>query len=108
MTERVVTIPTSDVNMDDLRWKSRPVVILARDEADPRVAEQVRMLDAAAHGMGERDMPVLTEFGGEAGFELRLIGRDGTVKQRFDAPVAAETLFRIVDAMPMRQEEMRD
>ena len=31
---------------------------------------------------------------------------DGTVKQRFDKPVDAETLFEIVDAMPMRQDEM--
>lgn len=108
MTERVVTIPMDDVDMDDLRWKSRPVVILARDESDPRVAEQVRMLDAAAHGMGERDMPVLTDFGADTGFELRLLGRDGTLKRRFDAPVAPETLFEIVDSMPMRQEEMKD
>lgn len=108
MTGRVVTIPLAEVNMDDLRWKSRPVVIVAQNQADPRVDEQIRMLDAAAHGLGERDMPVLTDFGGEEGFELRLIGRDGTLKERFDAPVPAETLFGIVDAMPMRQEEMKD
>ncbi|MBB1498592.1 DUF4174 domain-containing protein [Paracoccus sp. MC1862] len=108
MTERVVTIPMADVDMDELRWKSRPVVILARDQEDPRVAEQIAMLNAAAHGMGERDMPVLTDFGGDTGFELRLLGRDGTLKQRFDAPAPAETLFGIVDSMPMRQEEMKD
>ena len=39
--------------------------------------------------MGERDMPVLTDFGAETDFELRLLGRDGTLKQRFDAPVPA-------------------
>lgn len=107
MTERVVTIPMADVDMDDLRWKSRPVVILARDEADPRVAEQIGMLEAAAHDLGERDMPVLTDFGADAGFELRLIGRDGLLKRQFDAPVKPETLFEIVDSMVMRQEEMK-
>lgn len=108
MTERVVTIPITDVDMDDLRWKSRPVVISARDEADPRVGEQLRILQAAAHALGERDMPVLTDFGAGTDFELRLIGRDGTLKSRFGSPVDAETLFEIVDAMPMRREEMKD
>lgn len=108
MTQRVVTIPITDVDMDTLRWKSRPVVIFARDEGDHRVSDQIRMLNDAAHGLGERDMPVLTDFGGEAEFELRLIGRDGTLKQCFDAPVTAETLFEIVDAMPMRQDEIKD
>jgi len=97
----------ADVDMDDLRWKSRPVVILARDQGDPRVDEQIRMLNAAAHGLGERDMPVLTDFGNEAEFELRLLGRDGMLKQQFDAPVSADKLFEIVDSMVMRQEEMK-
>jgi len=108
MTERVVTIPMAEVDMDELRWKSRPVVILARDQADPRVGKQIGMLNAAAHGLGERDMPVLTDFGADTGFELRLMGRDGLLKQHFDAPVSAERLFEIVDSMVMRQEEMKD
>jgi len=107
MTERVVTIPMAEVDMDDLRWKSRPVVIRARDEADPRVREQIGMLESAAHGLGERDMPVLTDFGAGSGFELHLIGRDGLLKKQFDAPVRPEALFEIVDFMVMRQEEMK-
>lgn len=106
MVQRIVTIPIREVDMDALRWKSRPVVITASDEADQRVSDQIRMLNDEAHGMGERDMPVLTNFGGGTEFELCLLGKDGSVKHRFDAPVAAAILFGIVDAMPMRQGEM--
>ena len=104
--ERVVTIPLSEADMDKLHGRARPLVIAAPSKGDGRVTEQLRILEAAAHGLGERYMPVLTDFGGVDGFELRLIGKDGTVKRRFETPVDAETLFEIVDAMPMRKDEM--
>lgn len=106
--ERIVTIPLGETDMDNLRWKARPVLIVAERELDERVATQLQMLNAEAHGLGERDMPVLTDFGAGQDFEVRLIGRDGAVKRRFTEPVPADTLFAVVDAMPMRQDEMRD
>ena len=44
---------------------------------------------------------------GEGEFAVVLIGKDGTEKERYGQPVAAETIFEAVDAMPMRQEEMK-
>ena len=38
---------------------------------------------------------------------LTLIGKDGGVKARWDSAVFNEALFAIIDAMPMRQSEMR-
>ncbi|WP_040605704.1 DUF4174 domain-containing protein [Salisaeta longa] len=40
-------------------------------------------------------------------FAVLLIGKDGTVKARYDAPVNARTLFERIDAMPMRRREMQ-
>ena len=40
-------------------------------------------------------------------FELLLVGRDGGVKLRRDAPVAASEITALIDTMPMRQAEMR-
>ncbi len=40
-------------------------------------------------------------------FTLVLIGRDGGEKFRSEDPVSAEKLFERIDAMPMRQQEMR-
>lgn len=42
------------------------------------------------------------------GFATLLVGNDGTVKKYWVAPVSAEGLFEIIDAMPMRQQEMRE
>jgi hypothetical protein len=40
-------------------------------------------------------------------FEVILIGKDGTVKLRNSEQVPVSDLFGLIDAMPMRQDEMR-
>ncbi len=40
-------------------------------------------------------------------FALVLIGKDGDVKHKSNAPVAADAVYEIIDAMPMRQREMQ-
>lgn len=98
--ERIVTIPLSEAEQDNLLGRARPLVITAPDASDPQVVEQMRMLQSRAPGLGERDMPVITDFRDGAAFQLRLIGKDGVERRRFTAPVPAETLFEIVDATP--------
>lgn len=41
-------------------------------------------------------------------FRVILVGKDGTEKRRDAEPVPVEALFAQIDAMPMRQREMRD
>jgi len=41
-------------------------------------------------------------------YENLLIGKDGGVKLKSDAPISNEKLFETIDAMPMRQREMRN
>ena len=36
-----------------------------------------------------------------------LIGKDGGIKETFKKPVAASALFKTVDGMPMRKQEMK-
>ena len=43
-----------------------------------------------------------------ASFAGLLVGKDGTVKHRFEQPVEPGELYRLVDAMPMRRREMRE
>ena len=40
-------------------------------------------------------------------FSLTLVGKDGGVKLRTNDPVNLEEIFRLIDSMPMRQDEMR-
>ena len=41
-------------------------------------------------------------------FRVLLVGKDGTEKRRDAEPVSARSIFDTIDAMPMRQREMRD
>ncbi len=99
-------------------WKRRVVLLLA-DPNDPALAEQQRLLSAARRELAERDMVALAPEGaaaemlrrrfapGSVAFTLVLIGKDGGAKYTAQAPVPLSALFETVDAMPMRQDEMR-
>lgn len=41
-------------------------------------------------------------------FAVILVGKDGTEKQRSQTLIDPATIFSAIDAMPMRQQEMRD
>ena len=41
-------------------------------------------------------------------FAVLLLGKDGTVKARWQEPIAIDTIFDKIDAMPMRKEEMQE
>ena len=41
-------------------------------------------------------------------FIVVLVGKDGTAKERLEEPMKPADLFAMVDAMPMRQREMRE
>ena len=96
----------------------RLVVVVARAD-DARAAQQhaVLMRDAAAlrardvlvqdvtPEAARRDRPELG-VGAGATFEVLLVGKDGGVKLRRDAPVATSEITRLIDTMPMRRREM--
>lgn len=106
--------------LDDLRWKSRVLVVVA--PAGDSAAEQQRAIyQAATAGMSERAI-VLEEAVGESDrarqirsrlsadgkrFQVFLIGKDGHTALSSNKPLSADNLFARVDAMPMRRDEMR-
>ncbi len=98
--------------------RSRVLLVLAAP-GDARMAEQARILAADRAGTAERDLVLLEPAVADQerlrrrygvapdAFAVLLIGKDGGVKLRSAAPLAAGTLFETIDAMPMRQAEMR-
>ncbi len=101
------------------RWKHRVVVSLASSPADPMAAEQRRIFATIGPGARERDLVLLEATGdtpearalrGRFGFDGRfravLVGKDGGEKLGADRPVGPDDLFPLIDAMPMRQDEM--
>lgn len=111
------TEPVEDLN--EFVWEKRPIVVFADSPNDPAFREQIDLLEARLNDLAERDVIVLTDTDPNArgplrrklrprGFALVLIGKDGTVKLRKPKPWDVRELSRVIDKMPMRQQEIRD
>lgn len=112
-------LPTAVTDLDAFRWKNRPVLLFAPSPDDPAYVEQSASFIAAAEGLLERDIVVLSDTEPREdgalrrrfdvqGFEVLLVGKDGGVKLRKQTPISAEELFAEIDSMPMRRREMSD
>jgi hypothetical protein len=127
-----------DFRRDDHRWEHRLLFVFAPPDTAARARQEDAFEGQAAgfrdrdlllvtlngyadgilqEGPGTPARP-LTEaavrrlydhFGVPAdAFRVILVGKDGTEKRRDAEPVAARSIFDTIDAMPMRQREMRD
>ena len=77
--------------------------------------EQLKLLKQDTAGMSERDLVIIV-IDREADFKkhnvepnqftLLLIGKDGGEKLRSTTPVELQTIFKLIDGMPMRKGEM--
>ncbi|NPU13122.1 DUF4174 domain-containing protein [Bradyrhizobium sp. 83012] len=105
--------------LDRYKWKNRLLIVTGPDDAAAQ--QQRRIYDAARAGMSERAIVLLDAVDESAAsrelraalgaegrrFKVYLIGKDGHTAFASDTPVSADALFKRVDAMPMRQDEMR-
>jgi hypothetical protein len=125
----------SYITLDYMRGHARPVLIFA-PYATPQVIEQLHILAQGQHDMDERnvvpvplclkedstsvcrlkDVPLSPNEQTVArrrfhihpnDFTVILLGKDGGEKLRSRHPISLETLRSTIDAMPMRQDEMR-
>ena len=89
--------------------------LLLFGESDANHIEQLTLLKQDSTGMADRDLilmvvedrQVYNEYKVKPNqFMLVLIGKDGSEKLRSAKPIDAETIFRLIDSMPMRQAEM--
>ncbi|NSX56521.1 DUF4174 domain-containing protein [Parasulfitobacter algicola] len=114
-----VQLDAIDIDLNDFIWLARPVVVFADSPNDPRLREQIELLAARSDVLAERDVVVLIDSNPDAnsdirrklrprGFMLVLIGKDGGVKLRKPFPWDVRELSRVIDKMPLRQQEIRD
>ncbi len=114
-----------------LRNQYRPLLIFAPRPDDPQLEIQVRTLQEHAAEAQDRDLAVITlpyqspspsrlqlapaeaestrrRFRVAPGdFAVILLGKDGGEKLRSGKPISMRELAGTIDAMPMRQEEMK-
>lgn len=113
--------PANADSLDALRWKKRLILIYAPAGADEKLAEQQSLLRARRAEVAERDLaeivirerndhPEAVKRFGLTGpeFTVVLVGKDGGEKLRSNEVVQPERFFRLIDSMPMRQDEMRE
>lgn len=94
---------------------SRKLLISGNDHQ--KIQTQMNWLTKDSSGVKERDVeimsvkagsPLLTQYEVKPSqFVIILIGKDGGEKFRSLKPETTETLFAIIDAMPMRQAELK-
>ena len=99
---------TAGLALPDLaaqQWKHRVLIIDTPSIQSAPYLQQISAFDAAAAGLKERDLQVITQTSAPA-FRVRLVGKDGGVKLDRDTPMTTDALFALIDAMPMRQDEM--
>ena len=104
----------------------RVVLIYGRDDSQHYILDQQDQFARSHSGMEERDFDVIVlvastlmepdrQFLMAAPYKLNpasdfhgwLIGKDGSVKDQFTKPISAQDLFKEVDSMPMRKQEMK-
>jgi Domain of unknown function (DUF4174) len=108
------------------QYRRRIVLLYGRADAQQLLLHQQQTLNAAQAELDERQMDVIIlhsselseadrqilihqPFGLHPPHDFRgwLIGKDGGVKHQFDQPIDPQALFRLVDTMPMRRQEMK-
>lgn len=109
----------SEINLDDLQWTLRAVVVFADTPNDPRFRQQFDLLMADVDRLIERDVIIITDTDPAAmsdvrttlrprGYMLALLSKDGRVALRKPEPWSVRELSRSIDKMPLRQQEIND
>ncbi len=118
-------------DLADYRWKNRLIFLFSSQANNPLYRQQVDLLRANQPGLDDRNLLIFSVLSDrvvsetatkradratelreryrvdENSFTFVLIGKDGSEKMRSDTLVTRNTLYAIIDAMPMRREEMR-
>ncbi|WP_238949256.1 DUF4174 domain-containing protein [Mycobacterium sp. IDR2000157661] len=117
--------------LSDYRWERRPLLVFAPTDSDPRLAETLSRIEASRCDFVTRDMVLgvvvgegtstldgqvmnsdesqrlTTQYGiGEDALSVVLIGKDGGEKLRVKDVPDLQSIYAVIDGMPMRSREM--
>ncbi|WKV11938.1 DUF4174 domain-containing protein [Marivirga harenae] len=122
-----------NTRLDDFQWENRLLIIYTREVKSSQLDNQLAEIIRNNEGYNVRDLKVIllrdrqvkvwnSEKDNALNFDQTmkelnidqsilyynlLIGKDGGVKSRRISPITNKKLFETIDAMPMRQREMR-
>ena len=118
-SDKTVVFDSNSIDIDELVWIARPVIVFADSPNDPRFRQQMDLLAERPALLAERDVIIVTDTDPDArgdlrlrlrprGFMLVLMGKDGEVELRKPAPWDIREITRSIDKMPLRQQEIED
>jgi hypothetical protein len=121
-----------ELRLSDYQWQHRILLVFAPSAGASDYRQQRQIWQADQAGVADRHLKLVEVLGtGESQvdgepisaasadglrrqfgvsveeFAVILVGKDGTEKQRSQAPMDLARLYRTIDTMPMRQQEMR-
>ena len=124
--------PPDSIDLSAYQWKNRLLFLFATSEEDPSYLSLKKEIEHQAMEVLDRDLliaHVLEKGEGRLGkvrlnsgqalslrkhlsvppgqFMVILIGKDGGEKFRQDRNVELKEIFKIIDVMPMRRQEMK-
>lgn len=106
-------------DLERYRWKNRLVLIIQDLSSEEAANNQLTLFKKEESALQERAILVLlatpkqatqwkSRFGLEETFNgVLLIGKDGRLKFSDSFPIKPETIFTLIDGMPMRKAEIR-
>lgn len=125
-------IKMSSFNLSSQKWQNRVLLVFAPSVDNHSYQQQMQLLQEQKNGFKDRDLVLVqvlatdksyangqlidessaaklrNRFGvDKENFRVILVGKDGGVKRQDTTPVEATAIFEQIDAMPMRQQEMR-
>jgi hypothetical protein len=126
------TATAMDVDVEHFQWKKRLLLVFAAENSHPHYQSLANEIFYRQADVNDRDLVVFEilesgtsrmngrpiepqkaasirkQFGiAPDEFTVILVGKDGGIKLKRNDQVRLEEIFRLIDSMPMRQEEMR-
>lgn len=123
---------TMPMDLTQFQWKNRLLLIFAPDENDSLFKKLQSEIIAQEAEVEDRDLIVFELFGlgssqmnralldqskvdsirrhfsvPQRSFRVILIGKDGGIKLKRNDQIDLETIFELIDSMPMRKDEIR-
>jgi Domain of unknown function (DUF4174) len=128
----MTNIKAQNFDLKNYVWRKRVLLIFAVDAQNERFKLQVAALKAGKAGFEERDVVAINIFSqsgvdeknkpinaekvmtlrkkyavSDNEFKVILIGKDGGAKKTTAQPFDNQQLFNLIDAMPMRKDEVK-
>lgn len=109
----------AEVDLDDLEYVARPLVIFAESPDQPEFRAQLDLIAARVSELARRDVIIIADTDPDGrsdarqtlrprGFSLVLVDKDGTVVFRKPDPWDVREIGRQIDKLPSRIREVRE